>query len=262
MRSAEVYDNEERDRLLKLIHESLSIKSHLQFFVWLQVSVREFLSHDILIAAWGNFATGELEFDISSAMPGVRTGKCSQRPDLVPLLQFAHRKWLQLDCKPFSINMALKGDVPSYFHSTPAMRIDTARALTIHGMTDRRGQNDCLYVFIDYQNAPSPASHHACKLVLPHIDAALRRIDTLPRLQNEKVMPEASPCLGQFELSGREEEIMEWVCIGKTNPEISFILGISVNTVKNHLKRIFEKLDVSSRAQAVAKLVPYLLPNN
>jgi DNA-binding CsgD family transcriptional regulator len=31
------------------------------------------------------------------------------------------------------------------------------------------------------------------------------------------------------------------------------ILNISANTVKNHLKRIFQKLDVSCRAQAVAK---------
>ena len=40
---------------------------------------------------------------------------------------------------------------------------------------------------------------------------------------------------------------------GKTNDEIGLILGISSYTVKNHLKRIYRKLGVFSRAQAVAR---------
>jgi DNA-binding CsgD family transcriptional regulator len=55
-------------------------------------------------------------------------------------------------------------------------------------------------------------------------------------------------------LSQREVEIMEWVRIGKTNFEVAMILNISAFTVKNHLQRIFRKLDASNRAQAVEKL--------
>ena len=53
--------------------------------------------------------------------------------------------------------------------------------------------------------------------------------------------------------------ILHWVKTGKTNFEIGIILTISPNTVKNHLKRIFQKLDVSCRAQAVAKYAPQRL---
>jgi DNA-binding CsgD family transcriptional regulator len=60
-------------------------------------------------------------------------------------------------------------------------------------------------------------------------------------------------------LSEREHEILHWVKSGKTNFEIGMILTISPNTVKNHLKRIFQKLDVSCRAQAVAKYSPQKL---
>jgi DNA-binding CsgD family transcriptional regulator len=49
---------------------------------------------------------------------------------------------------------------------------------------------------------------------------------------------------------------MEWVGKGKTNPEIGMILNISPFTVKNHLQRIFKKLDVMNRAQAVAQIMP------
>ena len=55
-------------------------------------------------------------------------------------------------------------------------------------------------------------------------------------------------------LSERERQIMHWIALGKTNPEIGCILHISEFTVKNHIKSIFAKLDVSNRAQAVAKL--------
>jgi DNA-binding CsgD family transcriptional regulator len=54
----------------------------------------------------------------------------------------------------------------------------------------------------------------------------------------------------------RELEIMDWVRKGKTNQEIGMILNISVFTVKNHLQRVFKKLDVLNRAQAVARISP------
>lgn len=56
-----------------------------------------------------------------------------------------------------------------------------------------------------------------------------------------------------YNLSARESEILAWVALGKTNPEIGSILGISTFTVKNHVQRILKKLDVTNRTQAVGK---------
>ncbi len=53
-------------------------------------------------------------------------------------------------------------------------------------------------------------------------------------------------------LSPREEEILRWVAEGKSNDEVAIILGMSVNTVKTHLKRSFKKLGVENRTAAVA----------
>jgi DNA-binding CsgD family transcriptional regulator len=52
----------------------------------------------------------------------------------------------------------------------------------------------------------------------------------------------------------REVEIIGWIKTGKTNQEIGNILHISQNTVKTHLKRLFQKLKVSRRAQLAAML--------
>ena len=55
-------------------------------------------------------------------------------------------------------------------------------------------------------------------------------------------------------LTPRELEIAELVALGKTNVEISSELWITRNSVKQALKRMFRKLEVSSRAEMVAQL--------
>jgi LuxR family transcriptional regulator, quorum-sensing system regulator CviR len=53
-------------------------------------------------------------------------------------------------------------------------------------------------------------------------------------------------------LSPRELMVLEWMKQGKTNWEISRIIGVSERTVRFHVESIFMKLDVGSRTQAVA----------
>jgi len=69
-------------------------------------------------------------------------------------------------------------------------------------------------------------------------------------------MPTSPEPISSLGMSLRELEIMTWVREGKTNQEIGQILDISVFTVKNHLQRIFKKLNVYNRAQAVAQMIP------
>ena len=56
-------------------------------------------------------------------------------------------------------------------------------------------------------------------------------------------------------LSPRERQIALMVAHGRTNQAIATSLGISVWTVSTHLRRIFAKLAVSSRAEMVARLL-------
>lgn len=50
-------------------------------------------------------------------------------------------------------------------------------------------------------------------------------------------------------LTIREREILNWVASGMTNKEIATQLGISDQTVKNHLKNILQKLHLENRVQ-------------
>ncbi|MBN1812312.1 MAG: response regulator [Anaerolineae bacterium] len=56
-------------------------------------------------------------------------------------------------------------------------------------------------------------------------------------------------------LTSREREVVELLAQGMTNREIAAELFITTNTVKRHLKSIFEKLDVHTRSAAAAKAV-------
>lgn len=59
--------------------------------------------------------------------------------------------------------------------------------------------------------------------------------------------------IGSVELSGREREVLELLARGYLYKEIAELLKISVQTVNTYIRRIYEKLHVRSRAQAVAK---------
>jgi len=53
-------------------------------------------------------------------------------------------------------------------------------------------------------------------------------------------------------LTTREAEILRLIADGNTNREIAVQLHLSENTIKTHVARILEKLETSSRAEAVA----------
>jgi DNA-binding NarL/FixJ family response regulator len=53
-------------------------------------------------------------------------------------------------------------------------------------------------------------------------------------------------------LTARETEILALLMQGQGNAEIARSLGVSINTVKNHLYSIYRKLGVTSRGQAFA----------
>lgn len=53
-----------------------------------------------------------------------------------------------------------------------------------------------------------------------------------------------------YPLSGREMEVLSYVTRGMSNKEIATMLGISHQTVKNHVTSILRKLNVEDRTQA------------
>ncbi|ARV59848.1 transcriptional regulator [Nostocales cyanobacterium HT-58-2] len=74
------------------------------------------------------------------------------------------------------------------------------------------------------------------------------------KLATLRAKPKTSLCPSASRLTPRELEIAELVAQGLTNAEIGEKLWITQNSVKQALKRMFRKLEVSARAEMVAKL--------
>ncbi|MBA2548281.1 MAG: response regulator transcription factor [Burkholderiaceae bacterium] len=52
-------------------------------------------------------------------------------------------------------------------------------------------------------------------------------------------------------LTARERELLELIAQGRDNAQIAAHLDLSDKTVRNHITRIFSKLEVENRSQAI-----------
>jgi DNA-binding CsgD family transcriptional regulator len=63
----------------------------------------------------------------------------------------------------------------------------------------------------------------------------------------------------RFGLTPREADVAVWIARGKSNKDISDILGVSPRTVNKHLEQISPKLGVENRASAAVPVAAALV---
>ncbi|HMO33047.1 MAG TPA: response regulator transcription factor [Lacibacter sp.] len=63
------------------------------------------------------------------------------------------------------------------------------------------------------------------------------------------------PVANDYQLTAREKEILQLLALGNSFKLIAAELGISLDTVRTHIKRIYEKLHVRSQIEAVSKAI-------
>jgi NarL family two-component system response regulator LiaR len=81
--------------------------------------------------------------------------------------------------------------------------------------------------------------------------SAIRKVANGERVLSPKIEEfiNESPEIPQF--TKRQTEILESVTRGFSNPDIAKQLGISTDAVKQHLNAIYQKLDVTTRTEAI-----------
>ncbi len=95
--------------------------------------------------------------------------------------------------------------------------------------------DDCIQAIRDIRRGGSPISPIIARQLLGEIKPALPHPETLP----------VSP------LSERETEVLNLLARGFSYAECADILHVSANTIGTHVKGIYRKLEVNSRAEAL-----------
>ncbi len=250
---------EDTGRWFALTTDAIAVRSHLDLFTWLRGGMQDFLPHDILLATWGDFERGLLRYDIVSPMANVRTVNADAGA-LGARMRGLFKLWTGANRLPLMIHPDRMQGVFGT-HLAPQFASGLS-AVLVHGLRDQRTGQDCLYAMLSRCARSDGRSRDAMQLLLPCIDAAMRQVPLLPcavapyglsscATYTTPSVSEAGQ--GEPGMTSREMQIMQWVEMGKTNQEIGTILDISAFTVKNHLQRIFKKLDVYNRAQAVSR---------
>jgi transcriptional regulator EpsA len=245
---------EENARFVHLVTACAQITTHYELFLLARGALQFFLPHDILIAAWGDFRARDPQFDVISNIPGMRTNRVCNK--IVLLAKRQHKIWINGGSQPIVLNKGVREcrACSDDACAQPCALLDM-RLTVAHGIRNKRDGCDSLYIALRpspfAKNGAEARSRFLAHAVIHQIDVAYRKVAAL----HTATAPfgERPPSNLLSVLSAREEEITNWVCQGKTNGEIGQILGISVNTVKNHVHRIFDKLGANNRTQAVAK---------
>ncbi len=242
-------------RLFSTIQQSVKIKKPIDFLNWLQESVSEFIPMDALLAVRGNFKDGaehaKLHYDACSAIDGFNTDALTGTSrEVNQCMVYLYERWINNHRHYYVLNNFAASEFDCKFRLIFPDFPKILNSLLVYGFSDARAENDCLYVFFS-KHKKFQIKDSTIDVLLPHIDHVLRKIEYSEPVKS------LSKCVKPINISAlteRELQVVEWIRVGKTNHEVAAILDISQNTVKSHLKRIYQKLNVSKRAQAVALL--------
>ena len=100
------------------------------------------------------------------------------------------------------------------------------------------------------------AAGYICKDVSPgELVTAIRTVNAGRKYIPEDIARILSENLGQEDLTPAEANVLRMIVGGMSNKEIAFALDVSENTVKTHVKNIFDKIGVSDRTSAATTAI-------
>ena len=244
---------DESARFFNIVAQCGRIRRHYDIYRWLGGEVQHFLPHEILLSAWGDFANWDIRLDLTSALPGVRTGQLAHcRID--PLVREAYTRWIEGGRQPVLLKAADSHATQAGCNCPIHSSLKTMRTVLLHGVHDQRSGQDSL--FIAFTRGSFTRGRSIARFVslleplVAQIDSAFRKVPAFPIHDASFALRDSANVL---DLSAREMEVLEALCRGRTNLEIAAALNISPFTVKNHVQRIFRKMGVTNRTQAAAR---------
>jgi transcriptional regulator EpsA len=229
---------------------SLRVHARSHFFTWTQGLLQSLLCHDVLACLL--FAGGASSFRVECFCPHVADAAIFSDPLLrdISLTPRLVEAWQQNRHRPVLIDPVDAGILARTAFGVEIERVGATQVL-VHGCHDVDGEAVGLFVFACKPGSVGPRQLYSAQLVVPFLHAAWVR-SQMPAQGNSRGAADVARHSDAV-VTSREQEILKWIYLGKSNAEIGMILAISPLTVKNHVQNLLRKLNVVNRAQAVGK---------
>jgi transcriptional regulator EpsA len=232
---------------------SLRVHARAHFFSWTQGLLQSLIRHELLICTLclGKPPAFRADgFSMTTPDPSTLADIFLRDTSVAPALLKA---WEERRYQPVVIDTTV-APVGSGAFMRELERLGGTQLL-VHGLHDADGRALTMFTFACRPGGAGSRQTYLAQLLAPALHAAWVRTQlTRSAAATEKAS-------GQSVLTVREQDILKWIYLGKSNFEIGAILKISPLTVKNHVQKILRKLNVVNRTQAIGKALELRILN-
>jgi transcriptional regulator EpsA len=235
---------------------SLRVYARAHFFSWTQGLLQSLIRHELLICTLCHGKPPAFRadgFSMTAPEPSTFSDLFLRDTSVAPGLLKA---WEERRYQPVVIEPA-NPMLPVGAFTRELERIG-ATQLLVHGLHDSEGRAISLFTFACRPGSVGGRQAYLAQLLVPALHAAWVRTQLQRHPEGAGATDKA---VGHSVLTVREQDILKWIYVGKSNFEIGAILKISPLTVKNHVQKILRKLNVVNRTQAIGKALELRILN-
>jgi len=247
--AATLLDAAEFEVVLINLEIAADIEKRADFFGWVQGAFQAVLPHEALVCGLSYPSARLLTFEWLGSYPlsdesfaalcGAQRGLCY---GLLELWERSGRVPLALGVEPEPDALPETSELLREME-----QLDLGNAVA-HGVPGIEGRPAAFFQFFKLRGRPGSRELRILRFFLPYLYTAWLRAIAAEAMQSGASRP-----MIRGILTAREMEVLQLLEQGKTNKQIAVSLGRRENTVDTHMERIFRKLDVHTRAEAVAK---------
>jgi DNA-binding CsgD family transcriptional regulator len=215
---------------------------------WINCEIRPIISYRLLLCGIGTASSSASEIRDVVRFGSGHLPHGDLSPRYRSVLQSASQCWNKAR-RPI---LLAAHDVTSEMVRTKLADISDlmdAPNIAIHGSSCDAANISSIFVLAGSSSAVLEDYAHVLYLLAPYLHTALQQ--ALSTAQHEQSVSKVA-FNNTSKLTHREQQVLEWLRLGKTNSEIGQLLGISDKTAKTHVQAILSKLGVANRGQAVA----------
>ncbi len=239
---------------------SLRVHARAHFFSWTQGLLQSLIRHELLICTLclGKPPAFRADgFSMTTPEPTLFSDLFLRDTAVAPTLLKA---WEERRYQPVVLDVANGNSIGSGAIGGGGFARELeklgATQLLVHGLHDAEGRALSLFTFACRPGSIATRQAYLAQLLAPSLHAAWVRTQLAKRTEAA-----GDKAAGGSVLTVREQDILKWIYLGKSNVEIGAILKISPLTVKNHVQKILRKLNVVNRTQAIGKALELRILN-